>query len=314
LASIVDSVIPLFVVILAGYVAGRMRLLDQAGVRTLVAFVFNFAMPPLLFRLMAHTDVGAIGSWSFFAAYLSAQVPVFLAGALLGGLALRMSFAELTIQGFGSSFSNGVVLGLPLVLSLYGERGGVPGLLIITLDVLVFSTVTLMLELGQRREVAAPGRIVWQATLQILKNPLIMATFAGIVVGLFGLPLPGVVDKTLGFVGQAGPPAALFALGATLSLRRFAGSLNATLFMVAFKLLLHPTLAALAVTYVFRLDPIWASVAVIFAAGPVGANTYVFAQHYEVGVETSSSAILISTALSMLTISALLLVLPAAGP
>ena len=53
---------------------------------------------------------------------------------------------------------------------------------------------------------------------------------------------------------------------------------------------------------------------VIFAACPVGLNVYVFAQHYEVGVETASSAILISTALAMLTITVLLLLLPPVAP
>jgi hypothetical protein len=80
--------------------------------------------------------------------------------------------------------------------------------------------------------------------------------------------------------------------------------------MVAAKLFLHPILAWLAFAWLLELDPLWVNAGVIFAACPVGLNVYVFAQHYEVAIETASSAILISTALAMLTITALLLLLP----
>ena len=64
------------------------------------------------------------------------------------------------------------------------------------------------------------------------------------------------------------------------------------------------------VAYLLDLDPLWRNAGVIFAACPVGLNVYVFAQHYEVAIETASSAILISTALALVTITALLLLLP----
>jgi hypothetical protein len=123
-----------------------------------------------------------------------------------------------------------------------------------------------------------------------------------------------VVDRTLGFIGQAAPPTALFALGATLSLRKVAGNLGPAGLMVGLKLFLHPLLVWVLVTQVIVLEPFWAHAAVIFSAGPVGANVFIFAQHYEAGVESASSAIVISTGLAMLTISALLLMLQPVAP
>ena len=119
------------------------------------------------------------------------------------------------------------------------------------------------------------------------------------------------VDRTLAFIGQAAAPSALFALGATLSLRRLAGSLGPAGPMLACKLFLHPLLAWLVFAWLLELDPLWLNAGVIFAACPVGLNVYVFAQHYQVGIETASSAILISSALAMLTITGLLLLPPA---
>ena len=312
--TILTSVVPLFAVILIGFFAGKARVIDQDGIRTLVAFVFTIAMPALLFRMMASTDIGAIDDWPVLGAYLSAQIPVFLLGVLLGGAIFRQSLAEMTIQGFGSSFSNGVVLGLPLVLSLYGERGGVTALLIIMLDILMFSTVTLLMEIATFRDLTGQrGRslaLTRDLLGSVLKNPLIVASALGIVWGGSGMALPGVVDKTLAFIGQAGPPAGLFGLGATLSLGWARGKLRPVGAMIALKLVLHPVLAWLAVSYLFRLDPVAMSVALLFAACPVGANTYVFAEHYGSAADTSATAILISTGLALFSISLLVVAMP----
>ena len=307
--TILASVAPLFAVIFLGFFAGRAGFLGEAGVRGLGAFVFNFAIPPYVFRLMAGTDLAAIGEWGFLGGYLCAQTLVFLLSAGLGRLLFGLGAAAMTIQGFGAAFSNGVMLALPLLLWLYGEAGGLPALLIITLDVIVFSSVTVLLELARsgRRQ---GGRLVLQALRAVLVNPIIMGTVLGILVAASGLALPPVVDRTLVFIGQAAAPSALFALGATLSLRRLAGSLGPAGLMLACKLFVHPLLAWLAFAWLLELDPLWVNAGVIFAACPVGLNVYIFAQHYEAGVETASSAILLSTALALVTITTLLALLP----
>jgi malonate transporter and related proteins len=310
---VLASVVPLFAVVFLGYVAGKARFFSEAGVKALVAFVFNFALPPFLFRLMAETDLAAIAQWAFLGAYALGALIMFVAGAAAAGLLFRLPPAGLIIQGFGSAFANGVLLGLPLLLWLFGEQGAVPALLIITLDVILFGIVTVLLELTSGRAAGA-RRVGGQTIRAIAVNPIIMATFLGILFGLTGAALPDVVDRTLGFIGQAAPPTALFALGATLSLRKVAGNLGPAGVMVAFKLLVHPLVVWLLVTQVIVLEPFWANAAVIFAAGPVGANVFIFAQHYEAGVEAASSAIVISTALAMLTISALLLMLQPIAP
>ncbi len=311
MAVILEGVVPLFAVILLGYVAGRLRLFDEAGVATLVGFVFNLAMPPLLFRLMATSQLAEVADWRLLVAYFLAQLPVFLVSAGLGLWWFRQDAAAAAIQGFGSIFSNSVVLGLPLALSIYGQQGALPALMIITLDVILFGLLTLLLELARHRGGAPGGRLALATLVSMLRNPIFMATLGGLLYGLAGFGLAPVVDRSLGFVGQAGPPAALFALGATLSLRRLAGSLGAALSMVGFKLLIHPALTWLVVRHGFGLGVQWANVACLLAACPVGANTYVFARQYEAGVETSSSAILISTALAMLSLTGLILLLPA---
>jgi malonate transporter and related proteins len=254
--AIVNSVVPLFAVIFLGYFAGRAGFLGEAGIRGLGAFVFNFAIPPHVFRLMAETELDRITEWGFLGGYFLAQAAVFVAGAGIGRLVFGMRAAEMTIQAFGSAFSNGVMLALPLLLWVYGDAGGVPALLIITLDVIVFSTVTVLLELSRRGGDRGRSRVIGQAARGVLVNPIIMATVLGILYSLSGLALPAVVEQTLSFIGGAAAPSALFALGASLSLRRIGGSLGAAGTMVVFKLFLHPLLAWLAFTLPARTRPL----------------------------------------------------------
>lgn len=311
--SIVISVVPLFSVIFIGFAAGRLGAFDQAGIRTLVTFVFSLAMPALIFRMMASADIAAGDDWPVVAAYFTAQLPVFVGGLIIGGLALRQSMAEMTIQAFGSSFSNGVVLGLPLVLALYGERAGVPALLIIMLDIAIFGVITLLLEIASLREKkdTSPRTLIMlrDLALSIVGNPLILASLLGIVFATSALTLPASIDRTLAFLGQAGPPAGLFALGATLGQRRIAGNTKPVAAMMLMKLLIHPLLAWLVVVRLFDLDPVATSVVLLFAACPVGANVYVFAAQYGAAMETSATAILLSTAVALFTLAGLSLIL-----
>jgi malonate transporter len=314
LSVVLTSVVPLFAVVFLGYAAAKARFLDEAGVKALVAFVFNFAMPPFLFRLMAETDLAEIAQWSFVGTYALAELVLFVLGVTVGAMVFRLRPAGAIIQGFGSAFVNGALLSLPLLLWLFGEKGAVPALLILMLDVVLFGLVTLLLEVTSSGRLADAHRAIGPTVRAIAVNPIIMATLVGILFGLSGLGLPDVVDRTLQFIGQAAPPTALFALGATLSLRRIAGNLAPAGVMVFGKLLVHPAVVWLLATQLFALEPFWANAAVIFAAGPVGANVFIFAQHYEAGVESASSAIVISTGLAMITISALLLILQPVTP
>lgn len=314
MSIVLSSVLPLFVVILFGFLAGKARFFNEAGIKALVAFVFNFAMPPFIFRLMAETDLAEIAQWSFVGAYAASMLTMLAAGAASGALLFGMRPPGMIIQGFGSAFSNGLLLGLPLMVWLFGEQGAVPVLLILTLDAVSFPLVTLLLEVSRGERGAGTLRVAGQTLRAIALNPIIMATIFGILFGLSDAALPEVVDRTVGFIGQAGPPTALFALGASLSLRKIAGNLGPAAVMVVFKLLVHPFLVWLLVAQGLALEPFWVSAAVIFAACPVGANVFIFAQHYEAGVEAASSAIVISTGLAMITISALLLILQPISP
>lgn len=311
MAVILDAVFPLFFLIILGFIAGKRRWIDQSGVKALVAFIFNIAMPALLFRLVIVSDVTGLIDPTFLLCHISAQMVAAVLGALLGKMLFQLPAQQLVIQGFGSSFPNSVLLGIPLMLALYGEPGAVPVTMIFAFNVALYSIVTMLLEcVRHEAERFEPLALLKTTGRAVLGNPIILAALAGMAVGSLGLGLPPVLDRTLGFMGQAGPPTALFALGASLSVREMAkglhGPLGAAGLMTFCKLLLHPALAWVMAVPILDLDPFLATAVVIIASLPVGANVYIFAQHYDVAVLEASSAILISTAISMVSIPMLL--------
>jgi predicted permease len=311
MSTILNAVVPLFSLIILGFIAGKRRWIDAAGVKALVGFIFNIAMPALLFRLVVTSDITGLIDPRFLLSHISAQIMAALVGAWLGRAAFQLPPQNLVIQGFGSSFPNSVLLGIPLMLALYGERGAVPVTMIFAVNVALYSIVTMLLEIARQETGRIQPLVLLTSTARaVAGNPIILAAMFGMLVGGLGFGLAPVLDRTLGFIGQAGPPTALFALGASLSVREMAkgllGPLGAASLMTFCKLLIHPVLAWIMAAKVLDLDPFLVSAAVIIAALPVGANVYIFAQHYDVAVPEASSAILISTGISMITIPLLL--------
>ncbi len=311
MTSSYEAVVPLFSLIILGFVAGKVRWIDGVGVKALVAFIFNVAMPALLFRLVVVSDVAGLIDLRFVFCHFSALLAAALIGALLGWVLLRQDAASLVIQGYGSSFPNTVLLGIPLMIALYGERGALPVTMIFAFNVALYSLVTMLLEVTSERGGSLKPLALASTTVRaITGNPIILSAIFGMIVGSLGFGLAPVLDKTLAFIGQAGPPTALFALGASLGVREVAfdlrGPLGAAGLMSFTKLAVHPVLAWVMAVPVLGLDPFLAISAVIVAALPVGANVYIFAQHYDVAVPEASSAILISTGISMVTIPVLL--------
>ena len=210
------------------------------------------------------------------------------------------------ILGFSSCFSNGVFLAVPLTIAAFGPAAAAPALLLVTLDIMLFVIVTFLLELGA----VGGGKAAAKAGGAIVRNPVIIATAIGLGLAFADTDLPPLIGTFVDFVAPAAAPTALFALGATLALRPVSRAAAAPAgVMVFLKMAAQPALAALILFNLPSIDPLWRAVGVLFAAGPIGMNAYLFARRYEVGVAPVSTAIVVSTGLSVLTMTGLLVYL-----
>lgn len=306
MAALIDIVLPVFALVLLGYGAARIGWFGAAAVSGLMAFVFNFAVPILLFGTLATTELPAEIPWDLFGTYYIAWIVVFALGAGLAGLVSRRDLGAAGIVGFSSAFSNTVLLGIPIVLTALGPDAAVPLFLLISVHSPIgFTLITIMLEIA-RNKGGGLVRLPMAVGRSMLTNPLFVGVLAGLGYNFSGLPLPGVVDKTADLMAGAVAPCSLFALGATLTQYRIAGRLGESLSVVALKTLAFPALVYFLGTRVFALDPLWLAAAVILAAVPTGANAFLFAERYGVGKASATTTIFLGTGLSFLTLSAVL--------
>jgi predicted permease len=306
MSAVVDIVLPVFAVILLGYAFGRGRFLTAEGARGLGAFVYYVAIPAVLFRGMATAVVGMGSSLSLLGAYFAGALAVFGASMAIGRLAFGLSLAEQGLMALSTGFSNSVQLGIPLVLAAFGEAGLVPLTIIISVHSLVLLSLTTVVVEAGRGHAGGALRMAEATALAIAGNPVILSIVAGLLWRVTGLPLPSPLRHLIDLLAGAGTPAALFSLGATLAGFRLAGDLAESLVVVAIKLLALPLVVWLLATRAFHLGGLETAIATICAALPTGANAFILAQRYELYVARAASSVLISTALSVVTLGALL--------
>ncbi len=309
MSAILGIILPVFALVLAGYIGGRARWLSEEGVKGLSSFVFYLAIPALLFRTLASGEIPETLDFDIVFAYFAGAFVVMGVAWAAGRLAFANGASELALMGMGSMYSNTVLLGIPLVYAVFGEPGILPMMMIVTFHSLILLPLTMTLvELGRAGggESGGARRVAVSTASAVLKNPVILSMLAGLAYNVSGLALPGPVDAFAGLLGGASAPCALFALGATLAAYRLGGDLRESLVVVALKLLLHPLAVWLAATQIFALSPLWAAVATLTAALPSGVNVFVIARQYDIYLARASAVILISTGLSVLTLAALI--------
>jgi hypothetical protein len=306
MSTVINVALPVFAVILAGFLAGKVGILGAAASEALNKFVYWIALPPLLFLAMANTPLEEVLYWPFIYAYLGSVVAVWVLTALLGLIVHRANLAEMTMQGMNATFSNTGYMGIPLFVAAFGQAGLAPATIATVINSAVavgIAVIGLELALSQGGGLL---RALVNVVAALLRNPLIISSAAGLAFSYYEVPLPLPAVTLFELVGAAASPCALFAIGLFMAGQRLRGDLAEVSWITVLKLFWQPLVCWwLAVTY-FPMDPFWLASAIILAALPTGALTFVLSQNYKVYVQRTSAIILVSTVASVPTLSVLL--------
>ncbi len=308
-ASVLSALIPVVLLVAIGFIAGRARWIRPEASKDLSNLVFMVLTPALMFRTMSTVHVEQL-DFRPVAAYFVA-VFILFAGTLLTQGANRRG----AVLALACTFSNTVMIGIPLVGLAYGAPGLVILLTLVSLHALVLLTAgTLVLELAVARETAASGQgeprhmaaTVLGAVRNAIIHPVPLPIIAGLLFAQTGWLIPQAVDKPLQWLGNAFGPLALLLVGVTLAATQVGTHLRGALVLAVAKNMAHPVLVAL-LGQLFGLGGLPLAVMVLAAAMPIGANVFLFSQRYQVAEELVTASVAVSTALALLTLSAVML-------
>lgn len=312
--SILTIVVPVFGLIMLGWTAAKSRYLGDGSGRVLAEFAFKVAMPAFLFKAMATAKPLEGSALSLVAAYFGALGLTWIAATLASRWILRRPAPDAAVVAMGATFGNTVMLGIPLALTAFGPDAAAPMALIIAIETpLMWIAATVQMEIALRREGQQAKSGSLTVLTELLLNPIILSMLLGLAWRMTGLPLPELPDRMLTLAAQAAVPTALFALGMTLANYSIRGELGTATLIGLLKLALYPAFAYVLAVEVFALPKLWASLVILMAAMPVGANAYLFAARYDRVVAAVSGALAASTIIAIASISALLFVLSQAA-
>ncbi len=299
-------VLPIFALILVGWMARRIGVFGPNATIELNRFVVYLALPALLFDIVAHARWADIWQPGFIAAFGLSSVLVF---ALTLAIRLRPTrhLADATIDGLNAAYGNTGFMGVPLALLALGPAS-LPAATIATIMTVcvTFALAIVVIEAGLQSE-ASRGQLVMKVATSLARNPLLVAPAVAALIPLAGWSVPEPIEVVLKMLGGSASPCALVALGLFLAEKREgAGDAGSTALLVALKLFLQPAIAWVIAALIFKLPPLLIHAAVLLAALPTGTGPFMLAEYYQREAQITAKVILVSTVLSVLTLSAYL--------
>ncbi|MGL4238228.1 AEC family transporter [Tabrizicola sp.] len=301
--ALIEVILPVFLVMAAGYGATRAGWLQSEAIDGLMRFAQGVAVPCVLFLGVAQLDLARDIQLEPFLAFYTGAFACFILGCLGARFLFGRPGPDCVAIGFACLFSNTLLLGLPITERAYGPDALTTNYALIALhSPLMYAFGITAMEVVKSRGLGlAMPRVLRQIGLGLVTNPLIIGITAGFAVNIFQLPVPGVAWDAVTMIGTAGIPASLFGLGGVLTRYRPDGDLRIVAMVTGLSLILHP-----AITYGLGQGALGLTTpelrsATLTGAMPPGINAYLFANMYGVGKKVAATSVLIGTVLAVVT-------------
>ncbi len=307
MSSALFIVLPIFALILVGWLARRLEILGPHATTELNRFVVYLAFPALLFDVMAHARLSEIWRPGFITAFCVSASLVF--GATIAiRLRAKQHLADATIDGLNAGYANTGFVGFPLMLATLGPEASAPTTITMMFNgCVLFSLAVVLVEVGLQTE-RSGRRIAATLVRSLVRNPLLVAPSLGLLVAIAGVPVPAPAESFLKLLGGTTSCCALVALGLFLGTRRQAAPRDPGVrpLLLVLKLVIQPALAWLLATPVLGLSPLIAHAVVLLSATPTGTGSFMLAELYQREAAVTSDVVLLSTIASVVTLSVLL--------
>lgn len=301
------ALLPFFILIGLGYYLVRFKRWPQSFTNQLTKFLFNIAIPVMLFGVMSEFHKQEAKDPKLILAYFGGSFIVFFIAHYFSKKVLKISSRASSVFSVGTIFANNVMIGIPILMAFMGDDAIAVSAMIISFNaLLLWSLVSFAIEWADHGSFSFRGMA---ATFKgVLKNPIIIGIMAGLVVSFSGVEMPSFAVKTIDMFSGMVAPLSLLVLGMGLAEYRICSSLKVSSLLVFFKLIIHPLVVWLC-ALALGLPPFETKAIVILSSLAAGMNVYLMALKFKELEDAVASAIVLSTVLSALTTPIILLLI-----
>ncbi len=303
--------IPIFLVMALGWGLRQAGMLNDNFVTVANKFNFNVTLPVLLFRDISSVDIRAVFDLNYVLFCAAASSVCFW--VIWGGTKLFLKDSYMTGAFVQASFrSSAAVMGLAFIQNLYGQSAMGPLMIIGAVPLYnIYSVIVLTFEGKAEKNTDHSGKIR-KAFLNILKNPIIISIFLGLLVSLFEIDFPAAADKTIANIAQMATPLALISLGAGYEGRKALAKIKpsfaaAFIKLVAQPALLIPVAAAMGFTGEKMIGIL------IMLASPTTPSCYIMAKNMKNDGTLTASIVVMTTLLASFTLTGWIFLLKTVG-
>ena len=304
--DVLNLALPFFGLIFIGFACGKFKQIPDTALAWMNFFIVYVSLPALFYRILAQTPLEQLAQIDFIVATTLGTFWAFAIAFAIGMAIRKGDIGESTIAGLAGGYGNIGYMGPGLALATLGTEAAGPVALIFCFDtLLLFSLVPFLMALASPQQKNI-GAVALEVVTRIVTNPLVIATAVGVASAAIHYQPPVALDRLMQFLQNAAAPCALFTLGVTVALRPLKKMPWEVPFLVAVKLTLHPVIVFLLLSLFGPFEQTWVYAAVLMAALPPALNVFVFARQYDTWVEQASSAVLIGTVVSVVTLTSVM--------
>ena len=305
----ITLLLPILIIIVVGFSLCRFKILNKDIVSGLNGFIFYVAGPSLIFSAISQEHFADMMVWGFWLALLLLIVVTICISFLVLRLICKEDLLSSGIMSFYPSIKNSVIVLLPILLALAGNRAVIPvAISLFVYGCLVFPFWLFLLEINHQKSIDKPDTsevsrlmLIKTTTVNVFKNPIILSAILGASYSYFNFAFVDSIMMSIKMMGEAFSPCALIAVGAELSNYHFKKITRLEMVITIITLVICP-LIALLISALLGLSPFWKEALVVMAAMPTAKVVYVLTSPYEPYKELSSCIILSTTFFSVFSV------------
>lgn len=307
----INVTFPIFLVMVIGYVLRRIGMLNDNFVTVANRFNFKVTLPFMLFKELSGVDIKAVFDirYVLFCALVSTACFWLIWGGtrlFIKDKSIRGAFVQASFRG------SAAVMGLAFIQNIYGESAMGPLMIVSAVPLYnIFSVLVLTFESNEAASLDK-GAKMKQALVNIIKNPIIISIFAGMIVGLIGIDFPTIIDKTVNSVAQMATPLALITIGAGFEGRKALAKMKPTIAAAMIKLVVQPLVFLPLAAYMgFAGEKMIAIL--IMLSSPTTPSCYIMAKNMHNDEVLTASVVVTTTLLGAVTLTMWIFILKTVG-